>query len=197
MKLDRKYIAQLADQYQGLFKASDLIAAGLSFKQIRQLVTSGDLEKLGQGIYRATSHPYDERVEIARRIPTGVFCLYSACFLHQLSDFVPSEQHLAIPKKSRYVVPAYPPIKLYYWETTAFQLGIGDFSLVEGRIRVYDPEKTVCDMLRLREKVGLDVVKEVVKNYLQRPSRDLAKLHDYARQLHIEKTLHQYLSILL
>ena len=52
-------------------------------------------------------------------------------------------------------------------------------------------------MLRLREKVGLDVVKEVVKNYLQGPARDLAKLHDYARQLQIEKTLHQYLSIML
>lgn len=197
MKLDRNHIALLADQYQGLFKAADLIAAGLSFKQIRQLVASGDLEKLGQGIYRATSHPYDERVEIARRIPNGVFCLYSACFLHQLSDFVPSEQHLAIPKKSRYVLPSYPPVKLYYWETTTFQLGIGDFPLDESSIRVYDPEKTVCDMLRLREKVGLDVVKEVVKNYLQGPARDLAKLHDYARELQIEKTLHQYLSILL
>lgn len=197
MKLDRNHIALLADQHQGLFKAADLIAAGLSFKQIRQLVASGDLEKLGQGIYHATSHPYDEHVEIARRIPNGVFCLYSACFLHQLSDFVPSEQHLAIPKKSRYVLPAYPPVKLYYWETTAFQLGIADFPLDEGSIRVYDPEKTVCDMLRLREKVGLDVVKEVVKNYLQGPACDLAKLHDYARQLQIEKTLHQYLSIML
>ena len=197
MKLDRKHIASLADKHQGLFKAADLIAAGLSFKQIRQLVALGDLEKLGQGIYRAASHPYDERVEIARRIPNGVFCLYSACFLHQLSDFVPSEQHLAIPKKSRYVLPDYPPVKLYYWETTAFQLGIGDFPLGESSIRVYDPEKTVCDMLRLREKAGLDVVKEVVKSYLQGPARDLAKLHDYARQLQIEKTLHQYLSILL
>jgi predicted transcriptional regulator of viral defense system len=197
MKLDRNHLALLADQHQGLFKAADLIAAGLSFKQIRQLVASGDLEKLGQGIYRAASHPYDERVEIARRIPKGVFCLYSACFLHQLSDFVPSEQHLAIPKKSRYVLPVYPPVKLYYWDTTAFQLGIGDFPLDEGSIRVYDPEKTVCDMLRLREKAGLDVLKEVIKNYLQGSARDLAKLHDYARQLQIEKILHQYLSVLL
>jgi predicted transcriptional regulator of viral defense system len=166
MKLNKNHIALLAEQHGGLFKAADLIAAGLSFKQIRQLVASGDLEKLGQGIYRATSHPYDERLEIARRIPNGVFCLYSACFLHQLSDFVSSEQHLAVPKKSRYVLPKYPPVKLYYWETTAFQLGICDFPADKGTLRVYNPEKTVCDMLRLREKAGLDIVKEVVKNYL-------------------------------
>ena len=153
--------------------------------------------QLGQGIYRSVAHPYDERVEIGRRIPNGVFCLYSACFLHQLSDFVPSEQHLAVPKKSRYVLPAYPPVKLYYWETAAFQLGVGDFHLEAGTIRVYDPEKTVCDLLRLREKAGLDIVKEALKNYLRRPGRDLAKLHDYARQLRVEKTLQPYLNILL
>ena len=67
----------------------------------------------------------------------------------------------------------------------------------EGKIRIYDPEKTVCDLLRLRGKAGLDIVKEVVKNYINRPERDLAKLHDYARQLRVEKTLNHYLSILL
>lgn len=198
MKLDKAHIAQLAAQHKGLLKAADLTASGLSFKQIRQLVASGDLEKLGQGLYRAGAHPYDERSEIARRIPAGVFCLYSACFLHQLSDFVPSEQHLAVPKKSRYVLPEYPPVKLYYWETVPFQLGIADFPLPDAStIRVYDPEKTVCDVLRLREKAGLDIVKEVVKNYLQRPTRDIAKLHDYARQLRVEKALTHFLDVLL
>jgi len=197
MKLKKNHIALLPEQHRGLFKASDLIGAGLSFKQINRLVTSGELEKLGRGIYRAAGQPYDERIEIARRIPNGVFCLYSACFLHQLSDFVPSEQHLAVPKKSRYVLPEYPPVKLYFWETTSFQLGISEYLLDEGKIRVYDPEKTVCDMLRLRGKAGLDIVKEVVKNYINRPERDLAKLHDYARQLRVEKTLNHYLSILL
>ena len=196
MKLDKAHIALLAEHHKGLLRAADLIGAGLSFKQLRQLTASGDLEKLGRGMYRIPSHTYDERVEIARRIPNGVFCLYSACYLHQLSDFVPSEQHLAVPKKSRYVLPDYPPVKQYFWETNAFQLGISDLNLDGSNIRVYDPEKAVCDMFRLRAKTG-EVVKEVVKNYLQRPDRDLSKLHDYARQLRVEKVLDQYLNILL
>ncbi len=196
MKLDKSHIAQLAGQHKGLLKAADLIESGLSFKQVRRLTASGDLEKLGRGMYRIPTHPYDERIEIARRIPNGVFCLYSACYLHQLSNFVPSEQHLAVPKKSRYVLPDYPPVKLYFWEANAFQFGISDFHLDEGNIRVYDPEKTVCDMFRLRSKTG-ELVKEVVKNYLQRPDRDIAKLHEYARQLRVGKILNQYLNILL
>jgi len=193
MEIDKK---QLAEQYGSILKASDLTNSGLSFKQIRRLVEAGELEKLDRGLYRLPGQPYDERLELARRIPTGVYCLYSACFLHELSDFVPSEQHLAVPKKSRYVLPDYPPVKLYYWEETPYQLGIADYPLDGGSIRVYDPEKTVCDLFRLHTKTG-DLAVEALKNYLLRPERKLAKLHEYARLLRVGKVLIPYLSALL
>jgi hypothetical protein len=62
---------------------------------------------------------------------------------------------------------------------------------------MYDPEKTVCDILRLREKVGIEIVNEVVRNYLLLPNRDLTKLREYARQLRVESTLNLFLNILL
>lgn len=197
MKLQNTHIVILAERHQGILRAMDLTETGLSYKQIRRLLASGVLEKIGRGLYRLAQHPYDERLEIARRIPNGVFCLFSACFLHGLSDFVPSEQHLAIPKKARYVLPDYPPVKLYYWEEKAFTLGLTTLDLGNSAVRIYDPEKTVCDICRLRGKIGLDILKEVLKNYLQRTDRNLAKLHDYARQLRVEKVLNQYLMILL
>ena len=197
MTLHNIHIAELAERHNGILKAADLTGAGLDFKQIRHLTSSGALEKIGRGLYRFPQYPYDERLETARRIPNGVFCLFSAAFLHGLSDFVPSEQHLAVPKKSRYVLPDYPPVKLYFWEETAFQLGATTFDLDRSSIKIYDPEKTVCDVCRLRGKIGLDMLKEVLQNYLRRPDRNLAKLHEYARQLRVEKILNQYLTILL
>ncbi len=197
MKLGQIPLALLAERYKGLAKAVDLTESGLSYKQIRLLVAAGVLEKVGRGMYRFPDHSYDERLEIARRIPIAVFCLYSACYLHELSDFVPSEQHIAVPKKSRFVLPDYPPVKLYYWEATAFETGITSLLLDEMPIRVYDPEKTVCDMFRLRSKTGMDMVKEVLTNYLNRPDRNLAQLHEYARQLRIEKQLTPILSLLI
>lgn len=187
---------KLAEQYGSVLKASDLTDSGLSFKQIRRLVEVGELERLDWGLYRLPGQPYDERLELARPIPTGVFCLYSACFLHELSDFVSSEQHLAVPKKSRYVLADYPPVKLYYWEETPYQLGITDYPLDGGKVRVYDPEKTVCDLFRLHTKTG-DLAVEALKNYLLRPDRKLARLHEYARMLRVEKALAPYLTALL
>lgn len=197
MKLNQIPLAQLAERFKGLAKAADLTAAGLSYKQIRLLMDAGLLEKIGRGMYRFPDQPYDERLEIARRIPVAVFCLYSACSLHELSDFVPSEQHIAVPKKSRFVLPDYPPVKLYYWDEKAFEMGITTITLDEMPIRVYDPEKTVCDMFRLRSRTGMDLVKEVLTNYLNRPDRNLAKLHEYARQLRIEKKLSPVLALLI
>ncbi len=197
MKLDKTHIAQLAEQHKGWLEASDLLESGVSFKQIRQLVAAGELTKLGPGLYHRPGFDYDERIETARRIPVGVFCLYSACIFHDLSNFVPSVQHLAVPKKSRYVLPEYPPIKLYYWEQKSFELGIVEYPLGEGSIRVYDPEKTVCDLLRLRRKSEPDTLNEVLKNYLQSPHRNIAKLHDYAWHLRVENIIKQYLNILL
>ena len=165
MKLQEIFIRQFAQNHKGILKANDLTAAGISFRQIRNLLEVGILEKIGRGVYRFPQHPYDERIEIARRIPNGIYCLFSATLLHGLSDFVSSEQHLAVPKKSRYVLPNYPPVKLYYWEEPAFQLGVSLFDLEGSVIKVYDPEKTVCDFCRLRGKIGVDMLKEVLKNY--------------------------------
>lgn len=197
MEAQNIHIAELAERHNGILKAADLTDAGLDFRQIRQLTLSGALEKIGHGVYRVPQYPYDERIEIAKRIPNGIFCLFSACFLHGLSDFVPAELHVAVPKKSRYVLPDYPPVKLYFWEETAFQLGVTTFDLDGSTIKVYDPEKTVCDICRLRGKIGLDMLKEVLNNYLQRPDRDLAKLHEYARQLRVASVLTPYLTMLL
>jgi predicted transcriptional regulator of viral defense system len=197
MKITTACIAKIVKEKGAILRAKDLRDAGLSFVQIRRWVEKGVLEKLDRGVYRFAGYTYDERVEMARRIPTGIFCIYSACHLHNLSDFVPSEQHLAVPKKSRYVLPDYPPVKLYYWEKNAYETGVILFQLPDGEIRTYDPEKTVCDMFRLRNKVGLDMAKEVTKNYLQRADRNLAKLHEYARQLRIEQKMNDFLMVLL
>lgn len=62
---------------------------------------------------------------------------------------------------------------------------------------MYDLEKTVCDVMRLRNKIGLDIAKEVMRNYLTRKDRDLVKLLQYARILRVESTAKTYLQILL
>lgn len=197
MKTKDIRLDQLFEGEVGLLRSSALRAGGLSFRQINQMVETGQLEKLDRGLYRKPDSHYDERLDLSLRIPSGVFCLYSACMLHELSSFVPSEMHLAIPKKSRYVLPAYPPVVLYYWERVPQNIGISTFKLPEGEVLVYDAEKTVCDMFRFRRKVGPDLAGEVLRSYLRRPNRRLGTLMEYARQLRIERELSKVIALMI
>jgi predicted transcriptional regulator of viral defense system len=192
MKIDAENIVE---KYGAVVRVSDLLDSGLSFRQIRRLVESGHLIKIDKGIYRVPDKEYDERVALALRIPTGVFCLYSASFIHQLSDFVPPEQHMAVPKKSRYVLPDFAPVKFYFWEETPYKIGVMEQPLEGGTIRVYDPEKTVCDFFRLSSKTG-ELAVEVLKSYLDRPDRNINKLFNYAKKLRVQNSLIPYLQVL-
>lgn len=64
-------------------------------------------------------------------------------------------------------------------------------------IRVYDVERSVCDAVKFRNKVGMDVCSEIINNYLERPNRNLSKLMDYARKLRVGTILEQYLQVKL
>lgn len=197
MKTKDIRLDQLFEGESGILRSSALRAGGLSSRQINHMVKSGQLERLDRGIYRKPDSHYDERLDLSLRIPSGVFCLYSACMLHELSSFVPSEMHIAIPKKSRYVLPAYPPVVLYYWEKVPQSIGVSTVNLAAGEILVYDAEKTVCDMFRFRKKVGTDLAGEVLRSYLRRPNRRLGTLMDYARQLRIERELSDVIALMI
>ncbi len=180
-----------------VIRAKELKRFGLSYYNIRELIHAGRLEKVNRGVYRLTDRQYDEKTEVSRLIPSGVFCLFTACLHYELSTFVSSELHVAIPKSAKYILPAYPPVKLYYWDTKSYQTGIATVQTSGVTVRMYDLEKTVCDIMRLRNKVGLDIAKEVMKNYVKRKDRDLVKLLKYARVLRVETTIKTYLEILL
>ena len=187
----------MLEKLGGWATTGELKEAGLNHYHINRLLESGLLHRVGRGLYKWTDAPKDEKIGLARKIPQGVFCLFTACLHHDLSTFVPTELHLAVPQKSKYVLPGYPPVKLYYWDEKSWNTGIMEIKPGDIEIRMYDMEKTVCDILRLRNKVGLDLTKEVVKSYLAKKERDLVKLMSYARLLRIEKVVRNYLEIML
>lgn len=94
-------------------------------------------------------------------------------------------------------MPDYPPIKVYYWNKTSFELGVTSISVDDEIIKIYDLEKTICDTIRHRNKIGFDVLKEILKNYLNRKDRNLNRLDNYAKQLNIFNKVDDFIKILL
>lgn len=187
----------LADFFQahgGLVRTRQLQASGFNHYQLNPLIEQGTILRVKRGLYKWQIADQTELPEVASIVPDGVFCLLTAGAHYELTTFSATAYHVAIPRKAKVTLPDYPPIKLYYWNETAYQLGRTTVLLNGTLLPIYDQEKTVCDFLRQRHKLGLDLAKEVLTNYLRRPDRQIARLVEYAGQLglsqYVDTTLH-------
>ena len=156
---------------------------------------SGDLIRLRHGVYAAPEALLNTMIDVERIIPNGVVCLYNAWTYHQLSTTVPPAFCIAIANKRKVVLPHALPIELYYWKKENLEFGIMDADISGYKVHITDMERSVCDAVKYRNKIGLDVCAEVIRTYLKKPNRNLARLQDYAKRLRVFNTLKNYLEI--
>lgn len=190
-------IEELFYDHGGVLTTRELNDAGITYYTIKKLIDSGRIERIKPGVYRAIDIPGDEWSAVKKLVPKGVFCLFAAASLHQLSTFISSKYQVAIPWKDKIVLPEDANIDLYYWKDQQYELGIttekGSFT----DLPVYDREKTVCDFVKFRNKVGLDITKEVLRSYLSHRDRNLQKLSEYAARLRISTVMERHLKLML
>jgi len=192
----KKQILELFTQKKGIIKLHDITKQGINKYNLLKLVENGEVERLKQGIYKLTTYQPNEYQEIKSFIPNGIICLFSAWKYYELTTYVPHEYHIAIEKKTKVKLPDYPPIKLYYWDKKIFQTGEIQ-KLTDFEISIYDLEKSVCDAVKFRNKVGKDIVNEILTEYLKRKDKNIDLLIKYSKILRVEKILKTYLEVLL
>lgn len=193
----KKQIRQLFNASGGVMTTREIESHGISYYYINRMLEEGVIEVVKRGVYRLSDTDIEEMVEVAKIVPRGIFCMYSSALYHNLSTFVPSDYHIAIPRKDKVRLPDYPPVQLYYWEASQYELGKLKINKGGGIIRLYDAEKTVCDFIKFRNKVGMDTMKEVFKTYLNSRNRNINKLTEYSKELNIRTVLEQHLQILI
>lgn len=165
------------------------------YKRILRAVDRGEIIRLRHGVYAEPSSIMNTMIDVERIIPGGVICLYNAWSYYQLSTKVPPAFCIAIHSKRKVKVPEIIPIQLYYWKIENLSFGIVEKEVSGYKIRITDMERSVCDAIKYRNKIGLDICTEVVKSYLRKKERNLSRLTSYAKQLRISNILNNYLEI--
>ena len=176
----------------GFIKASEVKTRG-EYEQLRRATEEGTLLRLRNGVYVETSALANNMVDVERIVPGGVLCLYSAFTHYGLSTQVPSSFCIAIEAKRKLRLPDYPIIDLYYWKKENLGFGITLKELSGYVVRITDLERTVCDAVKYRNKIGLDVCGEVIDNYLKMDTRNISLLNEYAGRLRLRTILTKYL----
>ena len=189
------------NRQHGIARTKDFLDTGLTHYYIKKLELLGEIVRVKQGLYRHTdlnNSAEDEIVEVSKLIPKGVICLLSALSYYQLTTYNPWEYQVAIHRGSKKPkLPDYPPIKVIYLADASFNLGVSEVIVEGASVRIYDREKTICDVVRYREKIGIDLMKEGLSNYLHAPEKNITKLIAYAGQLRIRTVLQKYLEVLI
>lgn len=108
---------------------------------------------------------------------------------------MPQAYHIAIKRDRKVVTPSFPSIELHHYTASILEIGVSKMFLEGYNIRIYDIDRCVCDAIKFRNKIGMDVCSEIIDNYLVRPERNISKLLDYARQLRVGTILENYLQI--
>jgi hypothetical protein len=87
-------------------------------------------------------------------------------------------------------------MEIHYYTDKVLNIGVSRMTIDGFSVNVYDVERCVCDAVKFRNKVGMDVCSEIINNYLERPERNISRLMDYARILRVSATLEKYLEVL-
>lgn len=178
---------------------AELRALGISSRQLLRLVNDGVLEKIKQGTYQLSDQLLPEETLIARLFPTAVLYLESALVQYGYTDRIPSAWNLAVDKnisKSLFHI-AYPPVKPFYLESHILSIGISQIEVGDVELRIYDRDRTLCDVLRNYNKLDREIVNTAIQRYLKDNQRNVNRLLEYAEKLRVTSKVKSYIGVWL
>jgi len=184
----------------GILRARDFARAGISSIQIQKAKQSGELIQLGRGLY-ASSHrkstSQDHLAEIAIKYPRSVFCLLTALQIHGITTQAPHEVWLAIDNKAREPSVDYPPLRIARFSGPALTEGVEQKS-IDGvvQIPVTSVAKTIADCFKYRNKIGLDVALEALKDAWRQKKVTMDELWEAAEICRMTNVMRPYLESL-
>ncbi|MBN2050733.1 MAG: type IV toxin-antitoxin system AbiEi family antitoxin domain-containing protein [Spirochaetales bacterium] len=195
----RTTILDIFMKNSGYARTKEILDQGIHNIYLKELEKEGIIQKVKHGLYSLTDHEnYNSMHEALLAVSNAIICMGSALAYYDLTTWNPTEVHLAIRHGRKIVLPVYPPIQLYHFSGKFFETGQTTIALESGhRIRIYDKEKTICDIVRYRNRIGIDIMKEALNEYVKQKDINLNKLYTYAGDLNIRSVLDTYLEVLI
>lgn len=197
-KLDPR-IRRVIGEHGGLARASELLDAGVHPRILYALRDSGQLEAVARGVYRLPSAPLPplfDLLVVATRVRRAVICLVSALAFHELTDEVPHEISIALPKGSSTPRLDRPPIRVFRFSDNAFRTGVEHHRIDGVEIKVYSAAKAVVDAFRFRNRIGEDVAINALATSLRMRKVRPGPLLELADKLRARRVIEPYLKAL-
>jgi predicted transcriptional regulator of viral defense system len=189
-------------KHGGVLRAREAIELGINPRTLYAMRNAGLIEVLNRGLYQIVDNKIKiaelDLVSVSKRLSKGVICLISALAFHGLTTQIPHYVYVAYQQGWKQPKVDYPPIKIYRYSKESFEAGIEYHSVSGIKIPIYSAAKTVVDCFKFRNKIGLNIAIEALKNYWNKNrSATISELLQYAHICRVEKIMKPYIEAVI
>lgn len=191
-------LSAIAKAHGGIIETKIAAQIGISKAMLCKLCKENKIHRIAKGQYIFPDDMQDELLAISNRSDRIIFSHETALYLHGISDRTPFEHTVTAPSGCIPSAAIKSECKVYYIKPELFVLGKTMLKTPAGnKVPAYDLERTICDVIRSRNKLGTETFHAALKLYAVNPKKDLNKLSDYAKKMRVANVLRQYLEVLL
>lgn len=199
MKRQRDKVIDILSQ-NVIISSKQLTSEGIHRETIRRLLETGEIMSIGRGLYSSSQFTPDENFAstVAQKmVPKGVICLLSALSFHEIGTQNPSDTWIAVPRGTRIPGISEYAIQISLFSGEAYSSGIEEHTVDGVVIRVYSIAKTIADCFKYRNKIGLDVAIEALKDVIQNKRTSIEEILHFAKICRVEKVIKPYMESLV
>jgi predicted transcriptional regulator of viral defense system len=194
----RDRIIEIAEK-QSVFRANDIPETKNVRPTILRMVSKGDLIRVGRGLYSLPDVDYGENhtlAEATKRYPGSIICLISALFFHKIGTQLPYETWVMrndkrVPAENEF------PIRFVYCTDESFNFGIEEYQIEGTNVRIYSAAKTIADCFKYRNKIGLDVALEALREGWKDKKFTMDELWSAAKICRVQNVMQSYMEIVV
>jgi predicted transcriptional regulator of viral defense system len=183
----------------GIVRPRDIERIGIPREYLLRLHRQGKLNRTGRGMYTLPDATITERhsyAEVAKQVPEGVLCLLSALVFHGLTTQNPASVWIALGRGARNPALTSPSLKVVRLSGPSLTDGIEQHRVEGVPVRVYSAAKTVADCFKFRNKIGLDVAMEALKDCVRQKKARVDEIYHYAKICRVSKVIFPYMESL-
>jgi len=188
-------ILELAER-MGLIRPRDVEEAGIPREYLLRLYRNGDLMRVGRGLYALPGMQGSESLslaEVSKRVPSAVICLISALQFHNLTTQIAHRVWIAIENRKWEPTFHYPPLEIVRLTGRAFRFGVEEHKVDRVPVYIYSPAKTVADCFKFRNKIGLDVSLEALRETWRSRKATMDELWEASKVCRVANVMRPYL----
>ncbi len=190
-------LERLIEKKRGTVLTSELKALNIPRVYLSKLVKNGELERVYRGVYITAGTIEDKMYYMQSIYPKLIYSHETALFLHELTDRTPFEYSATVPSSYKVVENVYENYKIYYIKNELYGLGVTDGVTSFGNsIKLYNVERTICDIVRSRNKIDIQIFSEALKRYVKFRQADFGLLLEYAQKFRVGSIIKKYMEVL-